>query len=217
MRSLGQKPDDCTSLRRSWPRGIGGRINLIARAISEGRGAALWLLSGMVIVATLATIAVASSVHFKHGSPSFIDNGLTLTAVGVLAGLGNEDIVVALTADANPTATCSNPSGANQPPGHNPAPVQVTGSEAIPAGEIKNGNVAFNVSTQPPTSPIPGAPDCPNSNWTEAITDMSFTCADVQVQQPPGTSVLEQCFSLSGPAGGKTSGPLTATPVRCPC
>src|SRR5262249_37574983 len=146
----------------------------------------------------------AASVHFKHGSPVFIDNGLTLTATGFLAGLGNEDILVVLSADANPTGACTNPAGATQPAGQNPAPVQVTGSEAIPASAIKNGNVAINVTTQPPTSPIAGAPDCPNPNWTETITDMTFTCADVAVQQPVGTTALEACFNLSGPASGTT-------------
>jgi len=50
-----------------------------------------------------------SSVQFKHGAPVFIDNGLTLTATGFLAGLGNEDILMLLGADANPTAVCTNP------------------------------------------------------------------------------------------------------------
>src|SRR5947207_13780179 len=117
--------------------------------------------------------ALGSNVHFKPPSsgPSFTDNGLTLTASGALAGLGNADLLVTLTAQGNPTATCTNPSGANKPPGQNPASVTLTGSEAIPASAIKNGNVSFTVTTSAPTSPIPGAPGCPGTNWTETITD----------------------------------------------
>jgi hypothetical protein len=48
-------------------------------------------------------------------------------------------------------------------PGRTPAQVTLTGSEAIPASEIKNGNVSFSVTNEPPVSPICGAPGCPNS------------------------------------------------------
>lgn len=44
-------------------------------------------------VVLFATAAYASNVHLKppHSSPSFTDNGITLTAGGALAGLGSED------------------------------------------------------------------------------------------------------------------------------
>jgi hypothetical protein len=144
--------------------------------------------------------AMAANVHLKQNkNPEFTDNGLTLTAAGALAGLGNEDLLVTLNAFANPTGTCTNPAGATQPPGQNPAPVQVSGSQAIPASEIKNGNVAFSVTTNPPTSPIPEAPDCPNPQWTETITDMAFTSATITVEQPPGTVVLTVNCTFSPP------------------
>jgi hypothetical protein len=96
---------------------------------------------------------------------TFTDNTppseLTLTADGALTGLGNGDVCITLTALAQPTATCTNPgNGGNQPPGQNPAPVSVSGSEGIPAGDIKNGNVSFMVETEPPQTPIDGARDC---------------------------------------------------------
>jgi hypothetical protein len=135
-------------------------------------------------------------VHLKNfANPTFTDNGLTLTASGALAGLGNGDVLVNLAATANATAICTNPAGANQPPGQNPAPVSVSGSEAIPASAVKNGTVAFSVTTNPPVTPIPGAPGCPNSNWTESITDLSFTGATITVQQgsPPATELTVSC------------------------
>ncbi|MBI4510755.1 MAG: hypothetical protein HY698_14060 [Deltaproteobacteria bacterium] len=142
---------------------------------------------------------LASSVHLKGGKnaePSFIDNGLTLTGTADLAGLGEGDILITINATANPTAVCTNPSGANQPPGQNPAPVNVTGSASFPQSQIKNGSLSFSVTTQPPASPVPGAPDCPSSNWTETITDMRFTSATITVQQA-GTTVLTVFCSFS--------------------
>jgi len=160
--------------------------------------------------------AVASSVHLKGGpnaEPAFTDNGLTLTAAGNLAGLGNGDVLVTLTARANPTADCVNPgSGEHRPPGQNPAAVTVTGSQAIPAPEIKNGTTPFGVTTAAPVSPIPGAPGCPNSQWIENITDLAFTSAIITVEQPPGTTVLTVSCTFSSPT---TNGPVPGSNVSC--
>jgi hypothetical protein len=154
------------------------------------------LIAAALSLLVITSTAVAANVHFKGKSgPTFTDQGLTLNATGSLTGLGNGDIVVTLTASGQPTSTCTNPSGGTQPPGQNPAVVQVSGQQAIPASEVKNGNVSINVSTAAPQSPIPGAPDCPNRQWTERITDVSFSgfSATLTVTQN-GQTVLQQTF-----------------------
>jgi len=173
----------------------------------------LFVVIGLMAI---APAALASSVHFKggaHAGPTFRDNGLTLTASGALAGLGNGDIVVTLSATGNPTGTCGNP-GTNtfQAPGQNPAPVTLTGSQSIPAPKIKNGEVSFSVTTQGPVSPVPGAPDCPNRLWTELITDVAFTSATITVEQPAGTVVLQATCTFSPPT---TDGTVSSRNVSC--
>jgi hypothetical protein len=177
--------------------------------------------AALFAVLMTAAVAMASSVHLKNNrNPSFTDNGLTLTAAGALSGLGSGNIAVKLTATANTTATCTNPSGANKPPGRNPAPTTVSGGEFIPSSSVdKNGNVPFTVTTNAPSpNPITGAPDCPGSSWTETITDLAFTSATIQVFQPAnadgtdGTLVLTVNCTFSSPT---TDGSVPSGNVTC--
>ena len=158
------------------------------------------LVAIILIAVGGSDFAAAQNVHFKQNrAPTFIDGGLTLSAQGALVGLGNGDVVITLTAQADVVSTCTNPSGASQPPGQNPAPITVAGSQAIPANEVKNGTLSFNVSTQAPASTIAGAPDCPNSRWTESINDLKFTSATLTVQQPAPNVVLTATCTFSIP------------------
>ncbi len=149
----------------------------------------------------VAAPAWAQSVHLKppNKNPSFFDGGLVLTASGNVAGLGNGDVLVTLVAAADVTSTCTN-QGGNSAPGQNPAPITVTGSQAIPASQIKNGWTPFSVTTTAPPTLIPGAPDCPNTNWTESIDDLAFTSATITVYQA-GQLVLTVSCTFTEPTG----------------
>jgi hypothetical protein len=173
-------------------------------------------VAALLAVGLMASPALAQNAHLKGRNPiSFTDNGLTLTATVSYAGLGNFDTLQVLDATANPTATCTNPAGATQPPGQNPAEVDVTGATAVPAGDIKNGNVTIATTTTGPVTPIPGAPDCPNRRWTETITDMAFTSATISLFQDSnadgnfdsGELVLTVSCTFSSPTSdGSVSG-----------
>jgi hypothetical protein len=152
------------------------------------------LFAMMAVLSLSLTQAMAANVHFKRGSPQFRDNGLTLSASGSLAGLGNQDLVIFLTATGIPTASCRNPAG-HVVPGQNPATVTLSGTQAIPSSKIKNGTVSFSLTTEPPTQPTPQEAGCPGANWTATILDVQFTGATIQVFQG-GQLVLEQTFTL---------------------
>jgi hypothetical protein len=191
---------------RPAPIGKAGRVSNSEELLM--RRMIIALVAVFVVGAITASGALASSVHLKGGKnaePTFTDNILNLNAAGELSGLGGGDVLVTLTARANATADCVNPgSGEHRPPGQNPAPVTVSGGQAIPEEEIKNGNTPFNVTTEDPVTPIPGAPGCPNAKWTENITDLSFTSAVITVEQPAGTLVLTVSCTFSSPTSNGT-------------
>jgi hypothetical protein len=165
----------------------------------------------------IGTAAYAANVHLvpPNEDPSFIDLGTMLNVAGRLAGLGNEDIQIVLNATANVEAVCINPSGKNQPPGQNPAPITVTGTEFIPAENIENGNVSFSLDTGL-VSEIADAPDCPNGRWTEKVVDLEFLTATIAVYQPaedfPNSLVLTVSCTFDPPT---QDGPVPDAGVTC--
>jgi hypothetical protein len=143
-----------------------------------------------LLMAVIAVPALAANPHFI-GQPTFEDLGTTLQATGSVAGLGNENIDVVLTAEGTATIECTNPGG-NVAPGQTKT-LTVSGTQTDI--EVKNGRADFDVTTAEPVAP---ADACPNPQWTPTVTDVEFTSATIQVIQPSGSGnvVLEQTFAL---------------------
>ena len=150
-------------------------------------------LLGVAAAMAVSSVALAANVHFKDG-PSFTDEGTTLSASGALAGLGNKDVTITLTATGTASdITCTN-KGGKVAPGQNKPKVTTVGQQSIPVTEVKNGNVSFDVETAAPFVTAKQA-GCPNNNWTAKVNDVDFTSATITVVQA-GKVVLKETFAL---------------------
>ena len=145
-------------------------------------------ICSICVLAAVAT-ALAANVHFKsQKAPRLKDNGLTATISGCLAGLGNQDVLITVSAQGVGSATCRN-RGGNEAPGQNKVPLSLEGTQTISAEEVKNGNVCFNVTTAGPPEVSAREAGCPNGNWTAQVADVQFIGFTVTVEQG-GQTVL---------------------------
>jgi hypothetical protein len=153
--------------------------------------------TSILTILALVSLALADSPHFKR-APRLTDNGLTVSASGAIAGLGNGNVIVTLDfPNATATTICTN-QGGNEAPGQNPAaPVEVSGSVLI--DRVKNGNVSFSLTTIAPDNPTWDVAGCQNSNWSASIDDINFGAGTLVVQQETfqGSGVYEVVLSLN--------------------
>ena len=83
------------------------------------------------VLVSIAPAALAANVHFKK-NPTFTDLGTTLKVSGALAGLGNKDVTITLTATGTADdITCTN-KGGNVAPGQNKPKVTTLGQTSVP-------------------------------------------------------------------------------------
>jgi hypothetical protein len=144
-----------------------------------------------------APAALAASPHFKAGGqPACTFAGTTSIPVscsGTLAGLGNQDLSLHLSASGFALYQCQN-GGGNTAPGQNKVlEGPATSDTAIPASAVKNGNLTFttNPATLTAAATVPGATaGCPNGNWTGTNPTLTLTSVNLIIQQPPGTTIF---------------------------
>ncbi len=149
------------------------------------------LAAGLAVVLPVAAV-FAGNVHL-NGSVNFAVG--SLTASGVLAGLGHDDVNVILAGSGTGTATCRN-QGGNEAPGINPIQVEVSGLESIPATVFENGSTPFSVTVEDPTWPTAREAGCPNKNWSVVDFSISWTGAVLTVESvTTGEILLEQAYS----------------------
>ena len=136
------------------------------------------------LVITLAAPPALAAAHYQVG-PVCEDNGNgTVTCTGDIAGLGNENIDVLVSASG--TTTCEN-RGNKPPDGQEPPGLDTTSEGSETNLRVKNGRATFSVTT-----------DAENPCPDRMIAITTFDTVTVTVFQPAGTNnvILDDTFSL---------------------
>jgi hypothetical protein len=145
-------------------------------------------LAGIILalgaMVTLAVPAAFAAAHYQAG-PACVDNGDgTVTCTGDIAGLGNQNIDVTVTASG--TTTCRN-RGNKPPTGQEPSGLDTTSSGTETNVRVKNGRATFEVTT-----------DAENPCPDRMVAITTFDTVTVTVLQPSGSDniILEDTFSF---------------------
>src|SRR6266496_5647805 len=160
------------------------------------------LCAPLLFLVVFAAPAFASGQHFTHGGVptctitpivTATDTSQNVTCSGELAGLGNVDLRLDLSASGFALYQCQN-GGGNTAPGQNKVLAgPATSSTVVPASAIKNGNLMFttNPATLTAAPTVSGATaGCPNPNWTGVNPVLTLTSITLLIDQPPGTEIF---------------------------
>ena len=160
----------------------------------------------LLIVAISAAVAQAANPHVVTGfpEPGCIVTGTTVDCTSTeLAGVGNNNAVVTLSATYSGTVECNNP-GENP---NNPIEVHETTFDVVSSSGIiepKNGRLVIPALSASPRglTPEEEATLCPNPNWEadlleETIQLVSFTYT-IDFVDAEG-NVTENFFTQTGP------------------
>jgi hypothetical protein len=157
----------------------------------------------MALIISAAPVALlAASAHYKKGGqPVCTASGATVTcSTGVVAGLGNFDVVVSMSFTATQGQLCHNKGNPdNIVQGQNPATGTGGGGVSIPAGDIKNGTLIVpSISgTATITAGTPDQAGCPNPNWTVTLDGpITITGGVYTFESPPGTVIPKLSFTF---------------------
>jgi hypothetical protein len=151
-------------------------------------------LTKLLAVFTLflaTTVVLAASPHFVVGPTFALNANNTVTSTGSIAGLGNANIDVVLTAILDVQVLCRN-HGGNIAPGQIQRTTATGRQNAI---HPENGRANFSVTTAAPV--LVGTAKqlgCPNDGWTTSIGTIAVISATLQVYQG-GVVVLSASFT----------------------
>ena len=164
------------------------------------------LAAPLLALLFFASPAQAQGEHFtRNGVPTCTitpivtatDTAQSVTCTGELAGLGNADLVLDLSASGFARYQCQN-NGGNVAPGQNKVLVGPAVSETtIPANAIKNGRTKFTTNPAVLSAPltVSGATaGCPNPNWTGVNPVVTLTDITLLISQ---TEPLFRCTASS--------------------
>ena len=141
-----------------------------------------------VLLALTSAVCLAAAVHFVVG-PTTLDAGTQLVVSGKLAGLGEGDVTILVTADGLATVECTNPAG-NVAPGQDTA-VSAAGLQVYPSP--KNGTLTFSISTLAPSIAASACVANSGKQWSAAALDVAFSGGLITVLQG-GVVVLQQAL-----------------------
>jgi hypothetical protein len=155
-------------------------MNLLKKRTYKHLAAATVLFAGL--------LGGTAAAAFHHRNPSFFHRGNDSLQTNVeLRNLSRQrGVRVDVDARARVRVECINPGG-QRPPGAQPGTVtvRVSGSQTYSRHAIGwGGRLNARVTTDRIGSVIPGAPNCPNPNWTERVIERpGFVAARVRARQ----------------------------------